>query len=182
MGFAETLLFLKEHENNAEVIMKYLKTHRFLKKNNFFVLSIFGIPGSGKSETAFWLERKLYKKGISAHRISMDRYYKVPVEKREEYRREIGDIGKNEIDWEKINREFNYYSKGGASVLIFEGLYAGYIKMADVKVYIKKKLADTLEFRVARGKEDPKSTWRKYVVAQERKAVSNSRKYADLII
>jgi len=32
------------------------------------------------------------------------------------------------------------------------------------------------------GEEDPKSTWRKFVVAQERKAVSNSRKYADLII
>ena len=157
MGFNESLLFLKEHEEKAEKIISLIDTYPTS-------LSVFGVSGTGKSEVSWWISRKLYKKGISSHMVSLDRYYQTKVSERNKVRKETSVIGHLEMDWKRINAEFWWFAKGGADVLIFDGLYAGYIERADLKICLDGDGDSTYEFRKLRGKENPDSDWRKYVV------------------
>lgn len=165
MGFKDIFIFKEEHEHKASKIMDL-----FLEDNirNSYegIISVCGISGCGKSEIAWWVARKLYKFGISSYVINLDRFYKVPVEGREEHRKDTGIIGHQEMDWDRINAEVKHYNNHDIKVLIFEGLYAGYIGGTQ-SYYIESSLEDAEYFRKLRGKEDEYSEWRAYVVGEE---------------
>ena len=173
--FNESLLFKEEHEVKAKKIMENLPEARQ-------VICIAGISGSGKSEVAWWLARKLYRKNITSHIINLDRFYKVKVDDRTEHRIKTGVIGWQEMDWLKINQEVvNFHScYDSFDYLIVEGLYGGYVNSGCFKVFLDAE--DTYEFRKLRGKENPDDNFRKFVLYQENYSVLKKKDEADLII
>ena len=86
--FNESLLFKEEHEVKAGNILSAIRGLPTGRK----VITIYGESGSGKSEVAWWLNRKLYREGVPAYVVSMDRFYKVKVGDRTQHRIETGTI------------------------------------------------------------------------------------------
>ncbi len=138
------------------------------------IISIGGISGTRKSETAHYLAKKLYDNGMQCHIVSLDDYYRVNWNVRYEHRKYHWDepktIGPEEYDWIKINNTYqtffdeNYpcievietskYTHGEfkvniprdkINVLIFEGLYA-----------LDDRLYSNIKVNV--GKTNPEST------------------------
>ena len=166
--FTDILKFTKEHEDKANKIVDlYLEVT--LSNSYEGIICICGISGTGKSEIAWWVSRKLYKMGISSHKINLDRYYKTQVVEREQVREETDIIGHREMDWDKINEEINCFNHNDIRVLIFEGLYAGYIN--GITFFIDTDLEKAKKFRVERGKEREDTAWRKYVVKRENEEI-----------
>lgn len=147
---------------------------------NGLIVSICGFPGTGKSEIAWWLNRKLYRMNVSAHTMSLDRFYKEPVESRSRVRKETGCIGSEEMDWSRIEEELETFKNlNRISVLIVEGLYAGYVKHTNLSVYVDGDLDETYKIRKLRHKEDPDSDWRREVLKKECASISAMKHRAD---
>ena len=178
--FKDNLLFCEKHEEVAnQIVSAYQPGINII---NGLVVVIFGGAGTGKSEVAWWLSRKLYCKNFSSHILGLDRFYKVPVEEREATRKTTLEIGPNEIDFERVADEVElFYNNDHIDVLIIEGLYAGYIPISNLRVYLSGDLDSTYEFRKRRGKENPDSDWRKFVIQKEQEAVVKSLKDGDEI-
>ena len=172
--FKDILLFEEEHRRKANEITAHL-----LLNMRKLVVGVCGISGTGKSEIAWWINRLLYKNNTSGHIVNLDRFYKIPVEKREEFRRETRVIGPAEMDWKSINAEIFRFRNNDFDVLIFEGLYAGYVD-TNYLYYIEK--SDAFKFRKLRGKEDEENAFRRFVVKMESHAVEKTRDCADLVL
>jgi len=176
--FKDNLLFKEIHETVAHDVVQAFRPG--LQTHNGIVIAVFGISGTGKSEVAWWIARKLYGKNISSHVIALDRFYKIPVHDREHHRRQTNIIGHEEMDFDRINKEIDkFYSLDKINVLILEGLYAGYVSRSNMRVYLAATIDSTYEFRKLRGKENPDSKWRQYVLQRECESVVKSRKAED---
>ncbi len=180
MGFNESLHFKEEHKFKAQWIKDEYRNEKWEKGN--LIITIGGGPGTGKSEIAWWLARKLYRIGVCSHILSLDRFYKIPVCDRNKKRRITKIIGYKEMDWRRINKEICEFRNNLVKILIVEGLYSGYIKDVDLKVHLEGSMQDTYDFRKIRGKENPDSTWRKYVIRREYKSIEKIKDNANLII
>jgi len=172
------------------------------------VISIYGIPGVGKTETAVVLSEILHNAGINSFVVSMDSWYVSHFKNRELFRRISGIIGKEEIDWELLSETINEFKNNelmtfrrvnifageietcvidssNIDFLIVEGLYTGYLKklgLCDYAVFIKGNLEDTHSFRKLRGKENPDNEFRKKILKKEVQSVNELECYADKII
>ena len=178
--FKDNLLFKEEQEEIANSIVENFKPGTNI--GNGLVICIFGISGTGKTEVAWWTSRKLYDKNFSSHIISLDRFYRIPVLDREDYRRRTRIIGAEEMDWIRIEEEIEAFrTLDKIDVLIVEGLYAGYIEPSNLRVYLEGTIESTYEFRKLRGKENPDSSWRHFILTKENDAVFKSLKDTDEI-
>ncbi len=166
--YVDRLIFKPEHYVKAEKIWKYLKPClSFTKKQ----VSIFGGPGTGKSEIAFIL-KDLYCESNECIKIfHMDNYYKVKAEEREKSRKEIGVIGPDEINWSELMRNVRGNFNSHYVMLLVEGLYAANTPGNNFNIYVQGTADDTLEFRKERGKEDTTNAFRAYVVKRENREV-----------
>ena len=165
----DVFIFKKEHEERGQVILdKFLD--ETVDSDYTGVIGICGISGSGKSEVAWWVARKLYKLGISSHVINLDRYYKIPAKDRNAWRKENNYIGRKEMDWNRINDEVYKFGDNAIKVLIVEGLYAGYVN--GITFFLEDTIEGTDQWRKLRGKEDEEDEFRQYVVGEE---------YADIL-
>lgn len=191
------------HIKKAEIVLKPL-----LKKYKPKMLAGIGaISGCGKTEIALVLQEKLWEDhSIRTKIIHLDDYYKIPPISREKHRRETDVIGREEIDWIKLqgiiksyrenkkyirvqrihkyldDYEFCITPSKDIDIILVEGLFSLYIQELDYKVYLDGSAEDTWEFRVKRGKEDENDEFRKYIVKREANSVVQSKKYADLVI
>lgn len=139
------------------------------------IVLIYGTSGTGKTETADCLQELLYKKNKYSLTISLDDFYSVHHKVRNYNRKKLGldSVGLSEIDWEQLKRicqdfsekkpvhfrrvhkyadviEHNVIDTDDTHVLIFEGLYAGYMKkfqLGDLSVFLEGNPAQTLEDR-----------------------------------
>lgn len=198
----DPILILDKHREYAK------KINEELKGEEKFIIVIFGISGTGKSETMLCLQQELEKRGRTSLPISLDDYYKIyPLERnRWRVKNGIESVGVDEIDWEDIRRICYDFKKGrdikyrrthkycpeiehgeisskNVNYLIIEGLYAGWLKKfdyGDLAVYLEGTPAETLEFRKLRGKEDEENDFRKKVVQKECNVIYQLKRYADL--
>jgi len=178
--FKDNLLFQEQHEDIAsDISTAYIPG---INIGNGLTISIFGSSGTGKSEVAWWLSRKLYCKNFSCHTVALDRFYKIPVEEREDHRKRTKIIGPKELDFERIDYEIAEFKKRNRiDVLIIEGLYAGYVDGTNMRVFLEGSVNSTYSFRKMRGKENPDSDWRKFVLEREHAAVLRSVREDDEI-
>ena len=147
--FKDCLLFKESQEEIASNIASAYK--KDVNIGNGLVVSIFGVAGTGKSEIAWWVARKLYGMNFSSHIIALDRFYKIPVLEREDTRRRTKIIGPDEMDWDRINEEIQFFKAlDRIDVLIIEGLYSGYVEGCNLRVYLEGDVKSTYSFRKER--------------------------------
>ena len=158
-------MFLPEHRTKAGLIVDLFLENR-VRSGYYGVLNICGISGTGKTEIASDVHRELYLHGISSHIVNMDKFYRVNADVRNTWRKKTKTIGHEEMDWNKIEKELMIFDNNDIQVLIFEGLYAGYVE-GGITFYIEGNIESTDEFRKLRGKEDEEDLWRQHVVAME---------------
>jgi len=172
----DIVIHLPEHEVKAKKIVD-LFLEETIPSNYEGILNITGCSGTGKTEVAWFVSRQLYKLGISSHVVNLDRLYKVNAKVRNAWRRKTGIIGHEEMNWKRINEEILMFANNNTQVLIFEGLYSGYID--GITFYLKGSIQSTEEFRKLRGKEDEDDAFRKMVVEEELKDILSSVKEHD---
>ena len=169
------------------------------------VVAIGGESGSGKSEVAHEMARRLKAEGRPGKILHLDNYYRTSPTEREAWRREHGieSVGDEEIDWELVKRHVSAFradleatlpyidlyndtvdrlttSFHGIRVLIVEGLYA-LRAPAELKVFIELTYRETKKAQTVRGKETV-NDFRSRVLEREHQVVSAHRTMADLRI
>lgn len=205
--FGDYLLFDSESRKNAKIILDSLDKDLLLRRS---IISIGGISGSKKSETAYGLAELLISRGKTSHIISSDDYYKISWAYRNEKRKkDLSVVGPNELDWVRLNWTFEtwnnsqyaslrYYvmskfhpglaectlDKRDCDILIFEGLYGCDERIpSQVKVHLGDCSPEsTYKFRNKRKKENETSVLRKQIVERECEAVKILSENADITI
>lgn len=171
----EDLLFInKKHEATAETILEKVLE----EKKEKYVIAVSGESESGKSEISHCLGRLLRKKEIRTKIVNMDSFYKIPAEKRREWRQKHGvnSIGYEEYDWKTIDKVISDFKNGIKStmpfydvisrqsdtlttdfkdieILIINGLYSIKAKGSDLKVFIEVSYEDTQDVQQKKDME-----------------------------
>lgn len=206
--FGDYLMLDNVSKQAAKRIFKQLDKKLLLKP---LLISIGGISGTRKSETAFRLAEILINNGKQCHIISGDDYYIIPWHIRNDIRKSQKNliVGPTEYDWNRLNWTFEtwknplytnihffmmskfstdviqgYISKKNCNVLIFEGLYGCHTNIpANIKIHIGKNDPEsTYKFRSKRKKENEENEFRKRVVELECKAVKKLQDNANLVV
>lgn len=171
------------------------------------VITLGGESGTGKTEISREIQRILWESyKIRVKIIHVDDYYKTDYHNRNEIRKETGIIGKEEIDWKKLNKVTRHFKEGRKKlyvqrihryidsieysisfgdkidVIIVEGLYANYLDRKDFAIYLEGSINETYDFRKERGKEDPDTEFRQFVLEKERNCIVQSKRFSDIII
>ncbi len=197
----DILLITEKHEKAAEQIVARLSRI----KSDKMVIAIGGESGSGKSELAHVISRRLKDKGELAKILHIDNYYKVSPQERTEWRKRHGveSIGLSEYDWDLINQNIAEFRESkeavlpcidlltdqedrlitdfeGIKYLIVEGLYP--LKAdADLRIFIDLTYHETKKAQILRGKE-PQNEFRLQVLQREHEVVQSLRPSADLLV
>jgi uridine kinase len=197
----DILLITEKHIKAGEQVVNRLSEI----KSEKMVIAIGGESGTGKSEMAHVISRKLKGEGELAKILHIDNYYKVSPRERTEWRKKHGveSIGLSEYDWDLINRNIAEFRESkeailpcidlltdqedklitnfeGIQYLIVEGLYP--LKAdADLKIFIDLTYHETKKAQVLRGKE-PQNKFRLQVLQREHEVVQSLRPLADLLV
>jgi uridine kinase len=197
----DVLLIEEKHHQVAEAILEHLNE----MKREKTIIAISGESGSGKSEVAHLIARKLKDRRQLAKIMHIDNYYLVPPVDRTQWRIEHGfeSIGLNEYNWDLILENINQFLGDQKSVmpcidlltdqvdqlttdftgihyLIVEGLYAVNVN-ADLRVFIDLTYLETKKAQLTRGKE-PQNEFRLNVLKREHEVVQSLRPLADLLV
>lgn len=197
----DVLLIDEKHHKAAKQILTHIKNN----KGEKFIIAIGGESGSGKSELAHVVAKKMKDKGDPAKIIHIDNYYLVPPQYRTAWRKEHGfkSIGLNEYDWELINKNIGEFLNNQKSTmpcidlltdqidhlttdfnkiqyLIIEGLYSVNVN-ANLRVFIDLTYHETKKAQLVRGKE-PQNEFRLNVLKREHEVVQSLRPLANLIV
>jgi len=197
----DILLITEEHEKAAGQIVDRLRK----TKSGRTVIAVGGESGSGKSELAHVISRRLKNRGEPAKILHIDNYYKVSPQARTEWRKKHGvqSIGFSECNWDLISQNITEFREGKEAVLpcidlltdqedklitnfeeieylIVEGLYS--LKAdADLRIFIDLTYHETKKAQILRGKE-PQNEFRLQVLQREHEVVQSLRPSADLIV
>jgi uridine kinase len=197
----DVLLITEKHEKAAGQIVDRLGRI----KSDKMVIAIGGESGSGKSELAHVISRRLKNRGELAKILHIDNYYKVSPRERTEWRKKHGveSIGLSEYNWDLINQNIAEFREskeavlpcidlltdqedrlitnfGGIKYLIVEGLYP--LKSdADLRIFIDLTYHETKRAQILRGKE-PQNEFRLAVLQREHEVVQSLRPLADLLV
>jgi uridine kinase len=197
----DVLLITEKHYKAAEQIVERLEKVEAEK----YIVAIGGESGSGKTELAHVVARKLKDKGTPAKILHIDNYYKTTPQERTAWRQEHGieSIGWTEYDWDLINQNMAEFKANqqatlpcidlltdqidqlttnfaGIKFLILEGLYP--IKAeADLRILIDLTYHDTKKAQIVRGKE-PQNEYRLQVLQREHEVVQSLRPLVDLLV
>lgn len=197
----DILLITEEHRKAGKQIVERLSEIQTEK----LVIAIGGESGSGKSELAHVISRRLKDRGELAKILHSDNYYKVSPQQRTAWRNEHGieSIGLAEYDWDLINRNIAEFREGKEAVLpcidlltdqedrlitnfegikhlIVEGLYALEVD-ADLRIFLDLTYHETKKAQVLRGKE-PQSEYRLQVLEREHEVVQSLKPLADYLV
>lgn len=197
----DVLLITEKHEKAAEQIVDRLSRI----ESDKMVIAIGGESGSGKSELAHVISRRLKDKGELAKILHIDNYYKVSPQERTEWRKRHGveSIGLSEYDWDLINQNIAEFRESkeavlpcidlltdqedrlitnfeGIKYLIVEGLYPLRAD-ADLRIFIDLTYHETKKAQILRGKE-PQNEFRLQVLQREHEVVQSLRPSADLLV
>ncbi len=198
---SDVLLITEKHEKAAEQIVSRLSGI----KSDKIVIAIGGESGSGKSEIAHLISKRLKDKGGLAKILHIDNYYKIAPQERTAWRKKHGaeSIGLTEYNWDLINHNIAEFKESkeailpcidlltdqedrlitnfeGIKYLIVEGLYPLKVD-ADIKIFIDLTYQETKKAQILRGKE-PQNEFRLQVLQREHEVVQSLRPLTDLLI
>jgi uridine kinase len=198
----DVLLITDKHRRAAGLILERVAEFEADK----IVIAIGGESGSGKSELAHVLARRIKDHGELAKVLHIDNYYRVSPKERTPWRKRHGpeSIGLDEYDWDQIERNVREFRESreailpcidlltdqedrlmtdfaGIRFLIVEGLYPLKVADADLRVFIDLTYHETKKAQIVRGKE-PQSEFRLVVLEREHQVVQSLRPLADLIV
>jgi len=203
----DILLINDMHKSAAESIFEVVMRDLEKKNNRYrYIVGISGESGSGKSELAHSLGKRLKEENIRVKVIHTDNYYKIQPLLREEWRRNKGfdKIGKDEYDWVKIRKTIRDFKEEQECVipcidlipeqvdklitdfskidlLVIDGLYAIDAPDIDLRVFIDLTYQETKINQIIRLKEEL-NTFRLKILDREHQAVTSLKPQADLIV
>jgi len=203
----DILLINDMHKDAAQAIYEHIVEDRKSKEERYrYIVGISGESGSGKSELAHALGKRLKDEHIRVKVIHTDNYYKIQPLLREEWRRNKGFdmIGIDEYDWIKIRKTIRDFKEeqecmipcidlipeqvdklitdfSKIDLLIIDGLYAINAPDIDLRVFIDLTYHETKINQIIRLKE-ALSDFRLAILEKEHQAVISLKPIADLIV
>ena len=203
----DILLINDMHKQAAEAIYQVVMKDLGKKNGRYrYIVGISGESGSGKSELAHSLGKRLKQENIRVKVIHTDNYYKIQPLLREEWRRNKGfdKIGIDEYDWVKIRKTIRDFKEeqecvipcidlipeqvdnlitdfSKVDLLVLDGLYAIDASDIDLRVFIDLTYQEAKINQIIRMKEEM-NTFRLKILDREHQAVSSLRPKADLVV
>lgn len=142
------------------------------------VLAIGGESGSGKSVTAFCLERELRNKGINSLILHLDDYFCLPpLTNHENRKKDLSNVGVHEVDMDLLQTHIDSFRRKVESIeaplidyqndskvqqtinfkdvhiLIVEGTYALSLEQLDCRIFLTRDYKDTRLLRLERNRD-----------------------------
>ncbi len=201
------IIELKEkHLAIAKEIIAILKQRLSLQTPSKIAIGVAGESGSGKSVTAFSLQKVLEQEQVKSIVLQMDDYFKLPPRTNHENRlKSLDNVGIHEVDLEKLAQNITAFKNGVSEiekplvnynensigtekinaseydVVIVEGTYIFEAEGFDYKIFIDRNYRDTYENRMKRNR-DEKSDFVEEVLEIEHRIIRNFKNNADLIL
>ncbi|GGG62995.1 uridine kinase family protein [Epilithonimonas arachidiradicis] len=201
------IIELKEiHLATGKEIFEILNTKLPLKSKHILTIGIAGESGSGKSVTAFALQKILNENNIKSLVWQMDDYFKLPPKSNHENRlKSIQNVGIQEVDLAKLSQNISEFKNGKTEiekplvhynenriaseetevadykVVIVEGTYILEIDDFDFKIFIDRNYKDTYENRMSRNR-DEMSDFVEQVLEIEHQIIKQFKAKADLVL
>lgn len=201
------IIELKEkHLAIAKEIIAILKQRLSLQTPSKLAIGVAGESGSGKSVTAFSLQKVLEQEQVKSIVLQMDDYFKLPPRTNHENRlKSLDNVGIHEVDLEKLAQNITAFKNGVSEiekplvnynensigtekinaseydVVIVEGTYIFEAEGFDYKIFIDRNYRDTYENRMKRNR-DEKSDFVEEVLEIEHQIIRNFKNNADLIL
>lgn len=198
---------LKErHLAIGKEIFEVLNTKLPLKNKHKLTIGISGESGSGKSVTAFAVQKILNENNIKSLVWQMDDYFKLPPRSNHENRiKSLENVGIFEVDLAKLSRNISEFKSGKVeiekplvhyienriaseeiaaadyTVAIVEGTYILEIDDFDFKIFIDRTYRDTYDNRMNRNR-DEKSDFVEQVLEIEHQIIKQLKAKADLVL
>jgi len=147
-------------------------------KHQKIVVAIAGESGSGKSVTAFALQKEIEKAGIGTLVFSIDNYFKLPPKANHNQRVEnINAVGTQEVHLDILQNHLNAFKNNATSliipltnykldcfdtmvislankdILIVEGTYVFELEGIDLLIFMERTYKETFEQRKARNRD-----------------------------
>ncbi|MBO9690429.1 zeta toxin family protein [Chryseobacterium sp.] len=195
-----------KHLATAKEITEILKKHFSLGKEKKIAIGIAGESGSGKSVTAFAIQKVLEQDHLKSLVVQMDDYFKLPPRTNHENRlQSLDNVGIHEVDLNTLSRNIRdfkngvpeiekplvHYGKNSAgheivetseyNIIIVEGTYVFEIESFDFKIFIDRNYKDTYRNRMNRNR-DEQSDFIEKVLEIEHQIIRNFKNDADLIV
>jgi len=194
------------HLATAGEILEILKRQFPLAQKHKIAVGIAGESGSGKSVTAFALQKVLQEISIKSLVLQMDDYFTLPPKTNHENRLlSLNNIGPHEVDLKKLSGNIKDFKKAlpiikkplvhyrensiwtealeveECEVIIVEGTYILELEDFDYKIFIDRNYKDTYKNRMQRNR-DEQSDFVEKVLDIEHRIIRNFKNNADLIL
>lgn len=204
----DVILVGEHHRKAARLIVPGL-IDKIKNKKSYYVISVAGESGSGKSETAKAIADELEKNGITSVVLGQDDYFNLPPKSNDAKRREdhewlgphvevdldmlesnIKDVltGKNQItkplvDYKKNTIGQEIVNLSGVKVVIAEGTYTSLLKNVDIRIFIARNRLDTIVHRRERNRgNEVNDPFIEQILMTEHKIIAGHIQLADFVI
>lgn len=196
----------EKHLATAQKIIEIVKQNFPLGNSQKIAIGIAGESGSGKSVTAYAIQKVLEQEKVKSLVLQMDDYFRLPPKSNHENRlKSLENVGIHEVNLGKLSQNINDFKKGTLeiekplvnynensvstekieiseySVIIVEGTYILDLEGFDFKIFIDRNYKDTYENRMKRNR-DEQSDFVEKVLEIEHQIIRNFKNNADLIL
>lgn len=178
LNIVEELNIKSEYYDLAKDLYSKMQAANTLTKSKL-TIAIGGESGSGKSTTAYCLQKELDNHGVRSVILHMDSYFKLPPKDNHKQRiRSLDCVGPQEVDLNKLNEHISSFRNNTKEiqvpivsyednkftsrkvnlntidVLIIEGVYSFMLENLDLKLFLERTYKDTFQNRIKRTREN----------------------------
>lgn len=178
LNIIEDLTIRKEHYSLANKLCEKIFEENKLPIQKM-VIAIGGESGSGKSTTAFCLQKELTERGLNCVVLHMDSYFKLaPKDNHQNRLQSLDNVGPHEVNMSILNEHITAFKKwtnfievpivnykenslshkkldlSDSQVLIVEGVYTFLLENLDQKIFIDRTYLDSHQQRIERTREN----------------------------
>lgn len=196
----------EQHLATAQQITALLRKHFSLDGKRKMAIGIAGESGSGKSVTAFAIQKVLEQEYCKSLVLQMDDYFRLSPKTNHENRlKSLENVGIHEVDLDMLSRNIKDFKNGteqiekplvnynentiskekinvaDCGIVIVEGTYILEIKEFDFTIFIDRDYKDTYENRIKRNR-DVQGGFIEKVLEIEHQIIRDFKNRADLIL